>query len=204
MDKWTRLHEAFALRTPDRPPILGGWLAAPEYIIQLTGCTEDEYWTDPVAWGLAAERVLDSDGAIDVVVPASRGEYRIMDQGTLDRRSEYDVEKILEYIESIPDVDEIRESFDEEKEYGDLRAQFLERQAQCETFVWCPADWKMIPKALWYHEFGYEAALTALALYPDRYRKLIRTSAEIGRQRATMRARMVQEGIHPRAILTGE
>jgi hypothetical protein len=204
MDKWTRLHEAFALRTPDRPPILGGWLAAPKYIIRLTGCSEDDYWADPVTWGLAAERVLDSDGAIDVVVPASRGEYRIMDQATLDRRAEYDVDKVLACIEALPDVDEIRERFDAEQDYAEFRADYLARQAQCAPVVWCPADWKLIPKALWYHEFGYEAALMTLALYPDRYRKLIRTSAEIGRQRAAMRARMVQEGIHPRAILTGE
>lgn len=204
MDKWTRLHEAFALRTPDRPPILGGWLAAPAHIMRLTGCTEDDYWADPVTWGLAAERVLDSDGAIDVVVPAARGEYRIMDQATLDRRAAYDVDKVLETIDTLPDVDELRDQFDAEKEYVELRTQYLERQALCGDVVWCPADWKLIPKALWYHEFGYEAALMTLALYPERYQKLIRTSAEIGRQHATLRARMVQEGIHPRAILTGE
>jgi uroporphyrinogen decarboxylase len=70
--------------------------------------------------------------------------------------------------------------------------------------LWCPADWSLIPKALWYHEYGYDAALTTLAAYPDRYRKLIRISAECGRQRALLRARAIREGIHPRAILTGE
>jgi len=42
MDKKTRLATVFDLQVPDRPPILGGWLAAPEGIWALTGCTEDE------------------------------------------------------------------------------------------------------------------------------------------------------------------
>ena len=46
--------------------------------------------------------------------------------------------------------------------------------------------------------------LTAPALYPDRYRKLIEVSAEQGRQRAVVRARMMREGMLPRALLTGE
>ena len=77
-------------------------------------------------------------------------------------------------------------------------------QALCGDIVWCPADWELIPKALWYHEFGYEAALMTLALYPQKYRKLLHYSAERGRQHAILRARMIREGVHPRAILTGE
>ena len=45
-----------------------------------------------------------------------------------------------------------------------------------------------LPKALWYHEYGYETALTTLALYPEQYRKLIQVSAVRGRQRAVLRA----------------
>ena len=43
-----------------------------------------------------------------------------------------------------------------------------------------------------------------LALHPERYRKLILTSATKGRQRAMLRAQAILEGRHPRAILTGE
>ena len=66
MDKKTRLATAFDLELPDRPPILGGWLAAPEHIQTLTGCSEDDYWSDPFRWGLDAERILGSDGVITV------------------------------------------------------------------------------------------------------------------------------------------
>lgn len=204
MDKWTRLHTAFALDYPDRPPILGGWLAAPGHIQTLTGCSVEEYWADPVRWGLAAEKKLDSDGIIVVFVPVSRGEYRCVDQEVLDRRAYYTVERVLERIEDVPDVDEMRDAFDEEAMYAAFLEEHRQWQAECGDIVWCPADWKLIPKALWYSEFGYEAALMTLALHPEKYRKLLLYSAERGRQRATLRARMIEEETHPRAILTGE
>ncbi len=43
ISKRQRLETAFALEDPDRTPILGGWLACPEYIMELTGATSDEY-----------------------------------------------------------------------------------------------------------------------------------------------------------------
>jgi hypothetical protein len=199
-----RLSCAFDLQQPDRPPILGGWLAAPAYVQTLTGCSEDEYWADPYAWGIEAERALGTDGLITVFTPVSSGEYRCVDQQVLDRRAAYTVESALAYIAALPDVDELQAGFDEERAYADFLAEFQAEQARCGEMLWCPADWHLIPKALWYHEFGYEAALMALALHPEEYGKAIRTSAEIGRQHAILRARAIREGIHPRAILTGE
>ena len=204
MDKRTRLAQAFALELPDRPPILGGWLAAPQHIQTLTGCSEDEYWSDPFHWGLEAERVLGSDGVVTIHEPIARGEYRIVDASTLDRRAAHTVESVLAEIEALPDPDEVKAAFDEERAYAEFAAEFTTSQSRCGDIVWCPADWGLIPKALWYHEFGYESALMALALHPDRYRKLIQVSAERGRQRALLRARAIREGISPRAILTGE
>ena len=161
---------AFDLGTPDRPPILGGWLAAPEHIQALTQCSEDDYWSDPFHWGLEAERVLGSDGVIDIFQPISRGEYRIVDGQVLEERAAYSVESVLAEIDSLPDPGELEAQFDEDREYAVFVAEHKEKQAQCGDILWCPADWWVIPKALWYHEFGYESALTTLAQYPDRYR----------------------------------
>ena len=204
MDHKTRLAMAFNLELPDRPPILGGWLAAPDHIQALTGCSEDEYWADPFHWGLEAERVLGSDGVVTIFEPIARGEFRIVDGQVLEKRAAYTVDAVLAEIEALPDPEELEADFDEEREYADFVADFQAKQALCGDILWCPADWTLIPKALWYHEYGYESALTALALHPDRYRKLIQVSAVRGRQRATLRARAIREGIHPRAILTGE
>ena len=204
MDKKTRLTKAFDLELPDRPPILGGWLAAPEHIQALTGCSEDAYWADPFYWGLEAERALGSDGVVTVFVPIARGAYRCVDGQVLERRAAHTVESLLAEIEAMPDPEQVEAGFDFEAEYAAFAAGLQARQAQCGDIVWCPADWSMIPKALWYHEYGYETAFTTLALHPERYRKLIRVSAVRGRQRAMLHARAIGEGLHPRAILTGE
>lgn len=204
MDKKTRLTTVFNLEQPDRPPILGGWLAAPEFVRVLTGCSEDDYWDDPFHWGLRAEQVLGSDGVITIFVPIARGAYRCVDGQVLEKRAAYTVESVLAEIEALPDPEEVKAGFDEEAEYAEFLAEFQANQEQCGDMLWCPADWKLIPKALWYHEYGYESALMTLALHPERYRKLIQVSAERGRQRAVLRARAIRAGIHPRAILTGE
>jgi hypothetical protein len=204
LNKKTRLIRAFNLGTPDRPPILGGWLAAPEHIQALTKCSEDDYWSDPFHWGLEAERVLGSDGVVDIFEPISRGEYRIVDGQVVEERGAHSVKSVLAEIDSLPDPAELEAQFDEDREYASYVAQHTKRQRQCGDIPWCPADWWVIPKALWFHEFGYESALITLALCPDRYQKLIQISAVQGRQRALLRARAICEGILPRALLTGE
>ena len=204
MDKKARLETAFDLRLPDRPPILGGWLAAPEHIQALTGCSDDAYWSDPFCWGLEAERALGSDGVVGIFTPVARGSYRCVDGQVLERRAAYTVDSVMAEIDALPDPAEVAETFDPDAAYAALKADLEANQRRCGDILWCPADWSMIPKTLWYAEYGYESALTALALYPDRFRKLVRVSAVRGRQRAELRARAVREGIHPRAILTGE
>ncbi len=204
MKKKERLTKAFNLELPDRPPILGGWMAAPGHIQTLTGCSEDAYWADPFHWGLEVERVLGSDGVITIFEPISRGEYRCVDGQVLERRAAHTMESVLETIKALPEREEQEANFDEEAIYALFAAELKHKQAQCGDILWCPADWGMIPKALWYHEYGHEIALMMVALYPDQVRKLIEYSAVRGRQRATLRARAIREGLHPRAILTGE
>jgi hypothetical protein len=204
LDSKTRLQMAFDLEKPDRPPILGGWLAAPGHIQALTGCTEDAYWDDPFAWGLAAERILGSDGVIGIFQPIARGGYRCVDGQVLERRAAYTLDDVVAEIETMPEPAEAKEQFDEEQAYAGLADELRIRQAQCGDILWCPADWGLIPKALWYHEYGHENALSLVALYPEAHRKLLRLSAVRARQHALLRARAMREGLQPRAILTGE
>ena len=157
-----------------------------------------------MAWSIAAEKVLGSDGLITVFTPVKEGEFRCVDEQVMDRRAAYTVESLLAEIDERPDVDEIRDAFDEDAAYAEFVDEFNADQARCDDMLWCPADWQLIPKALWYHEYGYETALMTLALHTDRYLKLLYTSAEIAHQHARLRARAIREGIHPRAILTGE
>jgi hypothetical protein len=204
MNQKERLHAVFTLRKPDRTPIVGGWLAAPEHIMALTGASEDEYWADPFAVGLQAERVLGSDGVNGIFVPIARGSYRHLDHSTLERRAAYTVESVLAEIDALPTPAEVEAAFDEEARYAELAAQLDAFQAQCGDLLWWRADWSIIPLALHYGHFGYESYFTALALEPERVMKLIRVTAVRARQRAILLARAIRDGRHPMAVHTGE
>ena len=204
MNHKERLQAAFDLREPDRTPVLGGWLAAPGHIMTLTGASEDEYWADPFSVTLEAERRLGSDGVIGIFVPRARGLYRCVDHEVLERRGSYTLESAMAEIDAWPSPEQVRDEWDEEAEYAAFIAEMEAKQAQCGELLWCPADWGLVPTALWYQRFGYETFFTALALYPDRIIRLIRASAERGRHRSALRARAIREGRHPAAILTGE
>jgi hypothetical protein len=199
-----RLLKTFDLERPDRPPILGGWLAAPEHVMALTGCSEDEYWEDPFHWGMKAEHVLGSDGAITIFTPVRRGAYRCVDHDVLEQRAAYTIESALEEIEALPTPEQIEAEWDEDAAYAEFAADFKAKQSAAGDILWCPADWGMIPNALWYARFGYEIALMLPPLYPDHHDKLLQVSARRGRHRAILHARALREGIQPCAILTGE
>lgn len=204
MDNKQRLESAFNLVNPDRPPIMGGWLAAPEHIQTLTGCSDDEYWANPFSWGVKAEQILGSDGVIDIFAPVTRGEFRIIDGQIMEERDHMSMETVLADIDALPTCEEQLDAFDEASAYAIFIAEYRAKQAQLGNLVYCPADWDLIPKAIPGWEYGYENAMLVIGMYPDRARKFIDYGVGRGRRLAILRARAIREGILPRAIFTGE
>ena len=80
MTPGARLDAAFSLKSPDRTPVLGGWIAYPDHIMEITGTDEDQYWNDPQGVSIEAYKSLGSDGIIGVFVPKARGIYRSVDE----------------------------------------------------------------------------------------------------------------------------
>jgi hypothetical protein len=68
---------------------------------------------------------------------------------------------------------------------------------------WCPARWEVIPNFEWYRIYGYENYLFAIGLYPAHVIRLYQYAAAEAACHARVVARMVREGIHPRALLCG-
>ena len=204
MDKSKRLKTAFDLDYPDRPPIMGGWLAAPNHIQTLTGCSEDEYWSDPFYWGVKAEQILGSDGVIDIFAPVTRGEFRIVDGQIMEDRDHMPLDVVLVDIEALPSSQEQLEAFDEVAAYAEFIAEYQAQQAKMGDLLYCPSDWYLIPKAIPGWEYGYENAMLVIGIYPDHARKFIDFGVGRGRQLAILRARAIRDGILPRAVFTGE
>lgn len=204
MDKKTRLKTAFNLENPDRPPILGGWLAAPNHIQTLTNCTEDEYWDDTFSWGKKAEEILGSDGVIDIFAPVTRGEYRIVDGQIMEERDHMSLDVVLADIDALPSSDEQLANFNEETAYAEFITEYQAKQAKLGDLLYCPQDWYLIPKVIPGWEYGYENAMLIIGMYPDRARKFIDFGLGRGRQLAILRARAIREGILPSVVFTGE
>ena len=204
MDKKTRLTKTFDLEMPDRPPIMGGWLAAPNHVQTLTGCTEDEYYDDPFTWGVKAEQILGSDGAVGIFEPISRGEYRVVDGQAMEERDHMPMEVVVADIEALPTSQEQFDAFDEDMAYAEFLAELKDKQARLGDILWCPSDWYLIPKAISGWEYGYENAMLLIALYPELARKFIDYGVGVGRRIAILRARAIREGLLPRAVFTGE
>lgn len=205
MSKRARLEAAFTLEPVDRPPSLGGWIADPAKVTALTGATEDQYWNDPVPISIEAYRRLGLDGLVDVNVPSERGGYTLVTKSDLEARGRYaGPEAIVADVERLPLPDQVLAQFDEQAEYEQKCTEMRRLQALCsEDLYWCPARWEVIPNFEWYRLYGYENYLLAVRLYPDHVIRLYRHAAAVAACHARVVARMVRDGLQPRAMLCG-
>ena len=205
MTKRERLAAAFSLQAVDRPPALGGWIADPAKILALTGVSEEQYWDDPIPISIEAYRRLDLDGLVDVNVPSERGGYTLVTMTDMAARAEYEgPQAIAADVEKLPSPEQVVAEFDEQAAYEEAVAEFDRRQRLCgESLCWCPARWEVIPNFEWFRVYGYENYLLAIGLYPDHIVRLYEHSAAVARGNAQVVARMIRDGLHPRAMLCG-
>lgn len=205
MLKRERLESAFELKEPDRTPILGGWIACPEHIMELVGTTADEYWADPVGVSIRAYEHLGMDGLVDVFVPRNRGDFRCVDEGSYLRADiGMSLEQAVAEIDVMPTPEAIEALYDFNAAYEKFRRELKERQARCGNMLWMPAQWSAGARVTWYGKFGYENFFYIVGLYPDRAQKLMEVGGAQGRCQCRLIARAVQEGLYPHAVLLGE
>ena len=200
-----RLETVFAGRAPDRTPILGGWIACPEYLAHLAEVTLDDYWADPVAVSIRAYRALGTDGLIGVFVPLRRTDFRCVDASSYAHaQGSMSIEEAVAHIEAMPAPERIEAGFNFDREYATFRQGLLEGQARAGEMVWMPAQWNAGARVTWYGTFGYEQFFHIVGLYPEHARKLMEVGGAQGRCQSRLIARAVDEGIYPHAVLLGE
>jgi hypothetical protein len=200
-----RLEAVFAGHTPDRTPILGGWLASPEHIRAITGASVAEYNADPEGVSIRAYQILDTDGLVAIFVPLHTDEYRCVDHETyLHGAASMPIEQALAQIEAMPSAAEMEAAFDIEAEYRTFGAQLRDYQARCGDMVWMPAQWLAQGRVTWYSEFGYEGCFEILGGYPEHARKLVEIAGATGYSNCLLVARAVRDGLYPHAMLFGE
>jgi len=204
MTKRERLDAIFALEATDRTPILGGWIAAPNLITELTDSSLEAYWDDPIGTSLDAYRRLEVDGLIDVFIPKD-GDYRCVDSGNyFASAGRMSLEDALADIETMPDARETDVQFDFGREYAKFRTELIEGRERCGDMVWMPAQWDAAAKIAWYGRYGYENFFYVVGAHPEHAEKLMRVGGARGRCQSRLVAQAVSEGLYPHAVLLGE
>jgi len=205
MKRFERLNAAFSLQEVDRTPILGGWIACPEYMMEIVGANADEYWSDPVGVSIRAYDILDTDGLIGVFVPRNRDDFRCVDHSSYARADRgLPVDDAVAQIKAMQSPEDIESRFDLNSAYQGFRDSLLSMQSRCGDMLWIPAQWGAGAKVSWYGDFGYENFFYIVGLYPDLAQKLMEVGGAYGRCQSRLIARAVEEGIYPPAVLLGE
>ena len=205
MTQRARLDAVFSLKPPDRTPVLGGWIACPAHIMEITGTDEDQYWEDPQGVSIEAYQLLGTDGLIAVFVPKSRSDYRCVDNTNYAHSDTgMSLEDAVAEVDAMPLPEQIESEFDFEHSYAEYRQSLQSMQERCGDMVWMPALWSAGAKISWYGQFGYENFFLIIGMYPDRARKLLEVGGAQGRCQSRLVARAVQEGLYPHALLLGE
>lgn len=205
MTRRERLDAAFALRPPDRTPVLGGWIACPAYVMELAGATAEEYWAAPQDVSIRAYDRLGMDGLVSIFVPRHRDDFRCVDINTYAHADRgISLEEAVARIDAMPSAEQTVASFDMEAEYARFSADLRAMQQRCGDMVWMPARWGGGAQISWYGEFGYETFFLIVGLYPDRARKLVEVGGARGWLNSRLTARAVRDGLYPHAVLLGE
>ena len=205
MNCWDRLEKTFSGQKTDRTPVLGGWIANPEYIRKITGADYDTYWNDPAGISIQAYIKLRNDGIIGINLPKGRDDFRIVDASSyIHAETDMSVEDVLEWIEKHPCAAEMEEAFDFETEYAKFKNEFLKIRALCGDMVYMPASWGAGAKLQWFEDFGYENVFVVFGSYPEHTKKLIEIGGAHGYCKSRLIAKAVSEGIYPHALLFGE
>lgn len=202
---WDRLETVFALKQPDRTPIIGGWIACPEHIMAIMGVDADQYWAHPRSLSIQAYQSLGTDGLVGVFIPISREDYRFLDKETyVHSDTGISLEEAVAQVDAMDTPERIESEFDFVQAYAGFRQSLVDMQERCGEMVWMPAGWLAGAKIAWYTPFGFENFFLIVGMYPDRARKLIEVGGAQAHCQARLIARAVEEGLYPHAVLLGE
>lgn len=198
-EKRERILKMLAFEQPDRVPLLGGWVLGDRQHQALAGCSEEEYWRDPLRWAIEAERALGVDGMIAVLAPRNPGEYRDAQLFTKTHLEEVKQrfrtpEDVLAHARSLPGPAEAVRRFDAEKWKAELAANIRGLQRQLADIVYLPTLWEVVhPKFEWYWDFGYENYLLFVQLYPEAAYEFFAVDAAVARRRAELVVQLYRE-----------
>ena len=140
MKKKERLDNVFEGKKSDRPPMLGGWIAAPELLLRITGLTENDYNTNPRSVAIEAYKKLEMDGLISIFTTGSVDIYRCVDNNSYVKADiGMSFDEAVRKVEEMPEADEYERNFNFKEWYENYRNDLINTQKECGNIVYMPA-----------------------------------------------------------------
>lgn len=187
-----RLERALRFEEVDRIPTIGGWIGGVKVLSDLARISITDYLRNPLGGVVRAHLNLGVDGMISPVVHTRLDQIRT---GLLEESQFEGVEPedLADAADQAPNDDVIRREFDWQAEEALLRRHFEQAAELWQGLVPLPNFWDMGGHFPLYTQFGYEAFLSACALYPDAVQKLWEVKSLHSRLRAEIMVRLYQE-----------
>lgn len=203
MNGYERARKALTFQQIDCVPTFGGWIVSPDFFEYITG---KDFWQDPVSIACQAYRKLEVDIVFQCFyLPPSKDEWRIaLEEPELKEQENYkSPEDIINWIDTLPEPQTLAREHDFEKEFNSELKKFEDFQEKLGSDILCIPEGSCA-RFTWYIKFGYEHYLVALALYPDKMKKLFRYSAETARLKNTVLAELVKQDRIPPFFFQGD
>jgi len=190
-----RIMRQIAGEEVDRIPLVGGWNLGLGNVAALAELSIPEYLSDPLGGVIKANLDLGVDAVATLVVPLEPAEIRT---GSIEEHnfSEVEPEALLNRAMTIPDDEAgVLAQFDAVATEQEFRQNFqaLIERLRNENLEFLPNFWKVIANFSLYSEYGYEAFLAAVALYPEAVEKIYWESGILRREQNKIVLKLMEE-----------
>jgi len=206
MNSRERIEAQMNFAPVDHIPTLGGWLTSAKQYQHFAGISSEEFWKDPEMGAILAYKNLQLDGLISIFIPPDEYGYtHATKEGLKEKKTAYPTpESVIDYVDSLPSVDSLSGTFEAKTFYEEITNEMRAKQEKMGDMVWMPARWACGGSFMWYGTFGYESYFMALALYPDKMRKLFAYSTEEARLQNEVLGRVYEDNNFCKLLLMGQ
>ncbi len=177
----------------DRIPMLGGWNLGVKNLAAIAGLSVEKYLNDPFRGVIQANLALGVDAVVPPIVPVDIAAIR---DGSIQESSFKDVvpEALKARADAIPgDEGKVLARFDPAAAERDYRAQLDSLLPKLGAIELLPTFWLAPANFALYFQYGYEAFLSATALYPDEVGRIFWEDGLLARERNRILVRLMKE-----------
>lgn len=203
MNPRERIEAQMNFQPVDHIPLLGGWFTSASQYQYFAQVSEKEFLNNPEDIAIHAYKNLQIDGLVEIALP-DHYNCRVTKEDKEKKKITYPTpESIIEYVDGLPPVETIADTFDSEAFYK-LIVETMKKQQRMGQMVFMPARWFCAGNFMGYEKFGNENYFMALALAPGKMRKFFEYAAEESRLQNEVLAKVHKDYNFCKLLLIGQ